>query len=412
MCADGASCRKGIRIPVLQCCRVVLFLLCACVVAAADAAGQPLETSDLVGVHASIATSTGVDDNVFNESVTPKKDVVTVFSPQMVGAFQFGRARVSGRGRLDLVRFERYAGERSIDTDDEVRIDLDLNRVGPFVTVGFLNSRQRPRFEIDARARRLEHSVAIGTSVRVTGKTAVELKAMHDGKRFDGDAVFRGTSLSQSMNRDIDAAAAAVRIALTPITTAGVEVLVERERFEQASFRDLSTVRVRSTIQFAPLASIGGQATVGYRQSKAAHPGLDGFAGVTSDVDLEYRVTRHARLSLTADRDLGQSYHLDLPHFVLGVLGGGLEHDLWDGWRVRGRVLRERYEYNTNTRLPSGMEGPARETSTMASLGIRYGTPKRSAVEFTVDRFRRRSTVFADRQIDGLRLNLGMTYGF
>src|SRR5205085_596859 len=120
---------------------------------------------------------------------------------------------------------QTYAGERSIDTSDQARLDVSLGRVRPFAAVSFLNTRQRPELEIDARARRFEQSLTAGMNVRLTGKTSLEVAANHESRTFDADAVFLGTSLSESLNRVSNTLSGDLYVSLTPLTTIAAGVI-------------------------------------------------------------------------------------------------------------------------------------------------------------------------------------------
>src|SRR2546425_8731901 len=145
------------------------LLMYPSIAAGQTADANALNRSGIVFSPAATATS-GIDTNVFHEDVDPKSDLVMTFSPSLAASIGWGRLAIRGRGRVGFVRFQTYEGERSIDTTDEARLDLSLGRVRPFAAASFLNTRQRPELEIDARARRIEESFTAGVNVRLTGK--------------------------------------------------------------------------------------------------------------------------------------------------------------------------------------------------------------------------------------------------
>jgi hypothetical protein len=191
-----------------------------------------------------------------------------------------------------------------------------------------------------------------------------------------------------------------------------VDVTRERERFEMAAFRDVDTIRIEPGLQFSPRGRMTGRASVGYRRSSAVQPGLQDFAGITAAVDLQYRIRESTRLTFSTDRDLGQSYRLDLPHYEMTALGGGFVQDFWHRCRVHGRLLSERYDFGANESALAVAGGVAPlETARTAGLGIGYRLPRRSGVDFTVDQFQRRSNLSLRRRVDGVRFGLTVTYG-
>src|SRR5438132_1445030 len=245
------------------------LLICPSMTAGQTPDANPLNRSGIV-LSPTVTATSGLDTNVFYEGDNPKSDLVTTFTPSLATSIGWGRVAITGRGNASFVRFQTYEGERSINTADEARLDLSLGRVRPFAAARFLNTRQRPELEIDARARRIEESFTSGVNVRLTGKTSVEVSANHESKQFDADAVFLGTSLSESLNRVSNTFAGNVYVSVTPLTTLAAGVIASTEAYPMASFRDLQTLRIESRVYFNPRAAMSGRASFGYRRSVPA----------------------------------------------------------------------------------------------------------------------------------------------
>ncbi len=94
--------------------------------------------------------------------------------------------------------FQTYASERSVNPHALVRGELYLQRLTLFAENDLLNTRQRPNYEIDARARRLENTIRLGGELRLSPKFSVELAGRQSLVKFDGDASFSGSYLEQS----------------------------------------------------------------------------------------------------------------------------------------------------------------------------------------------------------------------
>src|SRR3954463_6197686 len=120
----------------------------------------------------------GVDNNVFNQAVDPKSDFTATVTPQADIAITFAR-----RGLLkttigsDLVYYQKYASERSVDPAVSVRGEAYAHRLTLFVEDSYLNTRERPNFEVDLRTRHLENDALAGFDLRLTPKFSVELAA-------------------------------------------------------------------------------------------------------------------------------------------------------------------------------------------------------------------------------------------
>ena len=70
----------------------------------------------------------------------------------------------------DLVWYAKYSSERSVDPQATVRAEGYLHRLTLFVEDAYLNTRQRPNYEIDVRSRHLENTFEAGGEYRMKPK--------------------------------------------------------------------------------------------------------------------------------------------------------------------------------------------------------------------------------------------------
>ena len=112
-------------------------------------------------------TELGIDRNVFNvyggnqqsdftATLVPKADVWLPIAR---------RALLQVTPAADLVWYEKYETERSIDPRVAMRGELYLQRITLFGEGGYVNTRQRPNQEIDVRARHVEQTATAGVDV-------------------------------------------------------------------------------------------------------------------------------------------------------------------------------------------------------------------------------------------------------
>jgi hypothetical protein len=421
-----------------------LILLCGTIAAAQtpepDSSSQP----GIVLLPSATVTS-AVDSNVFHEDVGAKSDLVTTFTPSLAASVRRGRLTFLGHGRVGFVRFNTYASERSIDSAGDARLDLGFGRVRPFVAVSVLNTRQRLQLEIDSRARRFENSMAAGVNVRLTGKTSFESSINRDTRAFDRDEVFLGSSLSGSLNRTSNSIAGTVYVAVTPLTTIAVGATEGVEHHPNSPFRDLQTFRLDSRVYFSPRAALSGRVSVGYRHSAAlAAPlqspaplstpsadsdplgastiavdegavatSLGNFSGTVASIDVASRIRYGTTVTLSLDRDLSQSFRLDLPTYVFNEFGGGILQEITAHWRVRGRLLRQQYNYRAGEgillNIVPGNE-PS-ETVFLGHAGLEYRPRRNAGIEFGLDKYVRHSRVSERRAVTGLLFGVSFTYG-
>ena len=111
-------------------------------------------------------TSLGVDTNVFNEFDDPKQDTTFALGPGVDLWLKLGRARLSGKTGIDYNYFHEYESQRFFGTRNEARLSVPFNRLTPFVEGRYTNTRQRPGYEIDVRARRTQTLGRAGLDVR------------------------------------------------------------------------------------------------------------------------------------------------------------------------------------------------------------------------------------------------------
>lgn len=387
-------------------------LLCALVTTPAAAQERPAEAAERrlgpVRVTPSLKLTFGLDTNVFNEATNLKEDTTSVLRPQVDWYMRAGRAGLSGKSTAEFVYFRRYAGERSTNTDNSARLEIRSRWFTPFVSGSFLNSRERPGYEIDVRSRRLETTVSVGGDVRVSSATTAGLSARRSRIDFDVDAFFLGTSLRNTLNRRVDALSASIRHALTPLTSVAVTGGVERDRFMFAPFRDAESVRVMPGVEFAPSALIAGRAYVGYRRFRPAGPGIPDFTGAVANVDLTYTLQGATRFNVQAERDVAYSFELVDPYYVLTGVRGSVAQHVTSSWIVLASAGRHRLAYRQSaTPSPAGTGRIDRVDAYGAGLTYRIGPRLRVGV--TADYYRRESELLR-RRYEGLRAGTTVTY--
>jgi len=168
--------------------RRVLFFVTPVVLAAASAFAQTAEPQmpdprGTARVHIGPLYATpgltvqefGVDTNVFNNA-DENSDFTFTLVPRATAWVPFARrALVTTNVGTDVVYFQKYAGERSINPQVKLRGEGSLGRILPFAEGSYLNTRERPNFEIDARLRRTEEGVRAGASIRLSEKLYAEI---------------------------------------------------------------------------------------------------------------------------------------------------------------------------------------------------------------------------------------------
>ena len=365
----------------------------------------PLAVTPSFGV-----TNIGVDTNVFNSEIDPKSDFTASLGPRGEWWCRIGPTRFHGKSTVDLVYFAKYPSERSINQSHAATFEYPLSRLKPFVSASYLDTSDRPGFEIDARVRHSELSLDAGIEIRLTGKLWFSVGATQSRYRFTGDAFFQGTALAIALNRTGSGVSASAHYSLTPLTTVSVEAEVDRQRFPSSPFRDNDGVRVLAAVDLDPFALVSGRLAVGFRTVKTPSPATPDFAGLVADAGLSYTFRGMTKFGLAVSRDVDYSFDPSQPIYVQTGVQLSVTQALVTRWDAVARGGRYRLAYQRAD--PLGEAGTARvDELTSWGGGLGYHVGDRTRIGLNLDSFRRRSPL-SSHDFKGLRAGLAVTYGF
>lgn len=365
----------------------------------------------------------GVDGNVFNAAGDQKSDFMFNLSP---GADLWlpvaRRALFTTSVATDLVWYRTYTGERSIDPQVSVRGEGYLHRLTVFAENAFVNSRQRPNFEIDIRSRHLRNDARVGAEYRITPKFSFEVAGRRLDTKYDADAVLvDGTSLQRTLNRRTVGVEATARHRVTPLTAVAVAYDNTRDRFEFSPSRDSKSYRVMPGIEFKPRALVSGSAFVGYRRFTPEDAvRLPAFEGVVAQLGLAYTLLGSTTFGVTYRRDLTYSYEERQPFFVDNAVGASIRRALGRRFDALVSVDRHRYEYRDLLPDPLTAGGfasdvlldPRIDTTWNYAASLGYRVRRAARIGFGVAYWKRESTTVRFRDYDNLRIGTTATYGF
>jgi Putative beta-barrel porin 2 len=350
-------------------------------------------------------TSLGVDTNVFNEADDPKQDTTAAFGPRLEFWMRVGRARLSGSSRVEYVFFKKYDSQRSFGTLNEARLELPLNRLAPFVEGRYTNTRQRPGYEIDARARRREVGARAGADLRVGSRSTLRVAAGRDTFRFDSEDSFLGAALSEELDRDSDTFEVSLRQRLTPLTTLAIVAEQRQDRFVFTPVRDADGFRVTPGFEFKPFALVQGSVFVGYRRFRTLSPIVPDFAGPIATADLAYAL-RATRFQLRLNRDVTYSFETLEPYYLLTDVTLSVTQRITQAWDVVGRGGRQLLDYRAVG--PDTVPRTDKLRQAGGGVGYRFGEQVRLGVD--ADHYRRQS-VISGRTYQGWRIGGSVNYG-
>lgn len=354
----------------------------------------------------------GIDTNVFNQNHAPTRDYTGTLAGTVELGARLARARLHGRAEADYVHFAETRSERSLNGHGDLQLDIPIGRLTPFMSLRAANTRHRFGFEIDARARYRERITTAGVALRVGGKTTLGLAVHATRVSFAGVAVFRGTSLRDTLNRWSDGASLAVRYALTPLTTVKAEADARRDRFEFQPERNAESGRLVFGVEFSPHGSLRGSAVVGARRFTPLNPCVAVYDGLVTRVDLSARLGPRVGVAVEAARDVEYSYNPNRPYYVAQTGIASLILQVAPGWDVGIRGGRHILTFRPSaTRLAQPAERAGRDVIDIAGASIGYLVGRTSRVGLDAHHYRRSSTS-PGGSFEGVRLTTSYRHAF
>ena len=359
----------------------------------------------------SIAVSNiGVDNNVFNETEDPKQDTTAAVGPAINLWLHLGKARLSGNATGQYLYYKTYASQRAWNSKSEALFEVPMPHLKPFIGGSYLNSRERPGFEIDARARRRDVNVKLGTDIRLSGKTTLVLSGSRDVLRYDRDETLLGSDLAKTLDHRTDTELLQLRYALTPLTTFVVSADSLQDRFVSSSARNADSLRVMPGFELKPFALISGKVSVGFRHFNVLDTGTPDFNGVVASVDARY-VLRATQFSTRVNRDISYSFEPTSPYYALTDIGLEITQRVTRSWDalVRGGWQSLAYRNAAGSASSAGL--PLRvDHGTVYGAGARYRLGETARIGVDANYYRRDSqNTF--RTYDGLRVGASVSYG-
>lgn len=356
-------------------------------------------------------TNFGVDNNVFNQTDTdhPKSDFTTTVTPQTAWSVRFGRSSVIGNLKEDLVYYQHFASERSANTTQSMALRVPLNRLT--ITLGdtYVNTRDRPGFEIDARSQHTQTDYTASAEIRALGKTFIAIRARRGAVAFERDALFLGSSLQQQLNRHETSVGVSARHELTPMTSVTFGIDRQEDRFEFSPLRDSSSTAVSGGVEFRPRALIGGSASLGYRSFEPVAHDIPGYQGLTARGDVAFRVLSSTKLGVQMQRDVQYSYDYDQPYYLLSGGTVSVTQALHGPVELAGRAGLSHLAYRGRIGAEIPLSDRIDSIHTFGTtLGYRVNHGMR--VGFNID-WQQRISDQTQHHYSGVRFGTSVTYG-
>ena len=254
-----------------------------------------------------VIDNAGFDDNVFNEVVNPRRDTVAAIGPQVDSSGSRSARGGSPRVRRCSPDLQTYENQRAWNTRETARFDIPVGRVKPYLEGAFANTKDRPGYEIDSRARVREGSAGVGADVQVSARTTIVAGWNRTRYRFDPNDP-TGAALASALNRQSDIESVRFRYTLTPLTTWVVSAEGIQDRFSTQGGFDTNSIRTMTGFDLKPAALIAGQVRIGYRYFNELNPIVPDFQGMVAQAGLIYTV-RSTKFEANVQRDVQDLGH-------------------------------------------------------------------------------------------------------
>lgn len=316
--------------------------------------------------------SIGVDTNVFNEAIAPRRDFTANVQPAVDGWLRLGRARFTVREQLNLMYFRRYASERAVNNSTTVTGRLDLVWGSPHASVGFVHTKDRADARIDTRATIKTRPVAAGVDFHLGGSLDIDLEGTANRVSFDDGSTFGGTSLASALDRSNRAYRGTLRYAITPPTTLSLRVVRQEEEFASNASQNNVSVRVMPGVTLSTDALITGDLHVGWLSFQPNRPAIPDSNVLVATGDLAYVLLGVTRFQLTVNRDVVPSIDSGSSYALQTSYTGTITHRVSDRWDVSATGSHLRLDFG-QVATQVGDQGKASRADTVRTYGAGIG---------------------------------------
>src|SRR5207344_1323057 len=143
----------------------------------------------------------------------------------------------------DLVYYQKFESERSANTNIRFDWTIPFNRLVVVPGLVYLNTNDRPGYEIDTRAPRVESGYAGTLELRIGSKSYLGVRGDRRTTDFDQTAVYDGTNLRTELNPPVTTEGVTFRLQATPLTGIVFEASGEQDRFEFSPDRNTDSTK-------------------------------------------------------------------------------------------------------------------------------------------------------------------------
>jgi hypothetical protein len=363
-----------------------------------------------LGVTPRIGWQADYEDNVFRTD-RPVSDVVSTLRGGSGVRVRMRRVALTGNASAEWVHFARLISERGANVDSGLKLDFMFNRVVPYASTSYDNSRDRRNTEIDTmRPRTRRSGITLGSLFRLGGKTAVDLAVTRSIVGYEQEELTEGVNISEALNRASDRYSVTFLQDVTPLTRLTFTGEVQRDLFDTSSFRDSD--EIQATAGFRSDGIVKGHARAGMRVQKPHNPLLPELRGIFLSVATNVTLLDRLQIGIDAERDTAPSYRTGVAFYESSAYGASVTYVMRPSVRLLANVSQYFADYrHGKAGLTASAEVLGVERETRYGTGIRFGLGQ--SMSFDLYGYRTDQTsVVASRRFESLNLRAGVSHAF
>jgi opacity protein-like surface antigen len=353
----------------------------------------------------------GFDTNVFDLTGTEQlpADFTTTIQPSVEVRWLTNRLDVRFTEHADLVYYQRYADQRSINPRNEILANYRLSSTMSLYGTGELGySRLRTSVEIDVRERRLSHAALLGARLR-SRKFEADIHGGYTDLAYDAQARYQGADLAQTLNHTSQIGGGSVGYRLTPFTTFNVSGELALHHFGLSPERDSTTIDGGVGLQFNPRAIVNGSVGIGYHTVDPKSPTVPRVASWAPQAGISYTLRDLVTVGIGAEQRIENSFFTDRPYFVGTIYEGSIRQALFHRFDIGASVQYWTVGYQRFVTLGAPPpELPPTEHLRIAAASLGFPIARQMRLAWYVQQTNRLSV---DRPYQEIRSGLEMTVG-
>jgi hypothetical protein len=324
-----------------------------------------------------------------------------------------GRALLTSGSTLEWNYFKENTTQRSLGWREDLKLDLRLNRLMPYIQGGKSRTTQRPSLDIDERVETDQTTAGAGFTLQATANVSVSIGVQQSETVYGSGLTSGSEAIGEALDGKRRGGDLTVRYAATQLTTFVVRGAAQAERYLQSSLRDSDSTTVMAGVELRPAALISGSVMVGYTEFRPISSVVPPYKGLVATVNAAYVMREMTRFAVAVNRGIGYSIDDIEPYSVTTDGQLTINQMIATDWYATGRLGYVIMAFRQTLDADAGQTAGEGRNDRVALVGLGGGRRigEYARVEFNVDHYQRDSPQ-EGRRYSGYRLGGAVLYGF